>query len=320
MAQALTTKMARALIGATILHRIKNGVMTPCLQAKLVGVVNDDTVQILPGGNHGKIELAKLSDCKLSTKQFGKFRNLVAPFFELKKKQPAHQKPAPKFKPKAPKEEKPVIALSQEEIASIPAPIPMPPREPTPTPDPEPQVAAEPPPLNPREAHRQKQIQAAAERFILVDKNTGRFYTANQKWVPELGLAKKYTHRGAPTARGLLLGSRGHAKRRDIDVLTITQATELVSQKTGVQLASVMASAPLGVPASSAVVAQPGAIQQPPVTIKAMASSVQGAFDEWAKQTREAAVANQLHLEHVAKAQIADAELTIAMRRQEVGL
>ncbi len=313
MAAPLTLEIARAAIGAILVSKKHTG--RAYRPARLVSVVNDEWVKVRPGG-HGHDEKVRIDDYLLGGKQIGRIADAIAPFLDIEKKKSEvkSKKQTPKFNGK-PKMEKPVIALTQEDIAAIPVPNPV---QETVAPELEPVVEAVPVvEMNPREIHRQKQIQAATERFVLVDREGGRFYTANKKWVPELALVRKYTKKGAATACGLLLGSRGKGRGRSIEVMTASQAEALVFQRTGVALRPeprppmVVEAATLAEPSPPAVVAYSAPV---------IASAVQAAFDEWAKQTREAAVAGQLHLEMKGKAEIAAAELAIAIRRQEIGL
>lgn len=69
MAIKLTRELAEAHIGHQVIHRLRAGVGTPCLPAKLLEVINGDTVLILPNG-HGKPEKVRMRDCKLTTKSF----------------------------------------------------------------------------------------------------------------------------------------------------------------------------------------------------------------------------------------------------------
>jgi hypothetical protein len=317
MAQPLTLELARVATGAIVLSKKTTG--RSHRPARLVRVLSDKTVLIRPGG-HGKDEVAAIDDYYLGGKQVGRIADVIAPYIELEKNKPKPAKQEPKFNGNTHRKEKPVIALTQEDIAEVEQAK----QEQPPVSEalhvlaePVAEKPVEPAPMNPREAHRQKQIQAAAERFILVDRRTRRFYTVNKKWVPELGLARKYERRGALTACGVLKGSRGHAKARDIEVMTTAQAAELVSHHTGVNLNPTPKATPE--PPAAAVSAPPAPVATAPV-VAASSDAVRAAFDAWSKSVRDEALAEQMRLECMVAVARTRTELEIELRKRELGL
>ncbi len=309
MAQPLTLEMANATIGCRVLKRDRRAGGRPWLPVQLVGIHDEETAVIRPPG-HKKNELEKITNLKLCGKQIGRFAHIAAPYLRLKDPTDKPPKQAPKFNGK-PKQEKPVISLTQEEVAAV-ASSPMlrvgdPPLEVGGVAEAKvPEIL---PSSNPREAWRQKQIAAAQERFVIVDRETKRFYTEKHQWKQELALARHYKETSANRASGRLMGKSGKSKGSVIEVMTLRAAGDWLNERLGV----------LPLP-KGPVTEDSKLFEEAPTVVTTGNDELRQRFDSWARHLRDAAVADELRLVAMGATAISEAELTIMLRKRELGL